>query len=116
MSVVQPVGRNEFVDAEPPSPMVHLPYVQVVLWALLSISVIYLQYRLWFAHGSLSSLSEIRYSIGEQAQINNQLIARNEQLRAEVDELKHVDEVIAERAREQLGLVGENETFYIVTD
>ncbi|MAM89416.1 MAG: hypothetical protein CME36_19120 [unclassified Hahellaceae] len=116
MSVMQPTGRSEFSDEQLRSPMVHVPYVQIVLWGLLSISVLYLQYRLWFAHGSLNSLSEIRYAIGIQAERNNKLLMRNEQLRAEVEELKHVDEVIAERAREQLGLIGHNETFYIVTD
>jgi cell division protein FtsB len=41
---------------------------------------------------------------------------RNETLSAEVDDLKHGDEAIEERARSELGLIKPGETFYQVVE
>ena len=41
---------------------------------------------------------------------------RNETLSAEVDDLKHGDEAVEERARSELGLLKPGETFYQVVE
>jgi len=56
----------------------------------------------------------LRNNIEREQQKNTQLIARNERLHAEVEELKSGKEALEERARSQLGLIKEGEKFYRV--
>ena len=50
--------------------------------------------------------------IEEQRETNRKLVERNRQLEVEVYELQRGMETIEERAREDLGMVREGETFY----
>lgn len=80
----------------------------LVLLVLLGV----LQYRLWFAEGSLAERARLTQQIEEQKEINRRLRERNALLEREVLELQGGQEVVEERAREQLGLVREGEVFY----
>ncbi len=42
--------------------------------------------------------------------------ARNNWLRAEVENLRQSDDLIEEKAREDLGFIGEDESFYLILD
>jgi len=75
-----------------------------------------LQYRLWFADGSLAEQHRLKQQIEEQKHINSQLQARNAVLEREVLELQSGNKGVEERAREELGLVREGETFYQIVD
>lgn len=79
--------------------------------ALLAILLI-LQYRLWIAEGSLAELSRLERQFEEQSRINEQLQQRNSVLELEVLELQSGNKGLEQRAREQLGLIREGETFY----
>ena len=83
-------------------------WLLVVLIALLAV----LQYRLWFAEGSLAEQHRLQKQVQEQKAINAELSARNRVLELEVRELQTGKEGVEQRAREQLGLVREGETFY----
>lgn len=87
-------------------------------WLLLSLLVLLvaLQYRLWFAEGSLAEKHRLELQVEEQTLINSQLQARNAVLEREVLELQNGNKGVEQRAREQLGLVREGETFYQVVD
>ena len=87
-------------------------------WLLLSLLVLLgaLQYRLWFAEGSLAEQHRLELLVEEQTLINSELQARNSVLDREVLELQSGNNGIEQRAREQLGLIGEDETFYQVVD
>ena len=87
-------------------------------WLLLSLLVLLgaLQYRLWFAEGSLAEQHRLELQVDEQTLINSELQARNSVLDREVLELQSGNNGIEQRAREQLGLIGEDETFYQVVD
>lgn len=74
----------------------------------------YLQYRLWFAEGSFAEVRKLHAEIATQQAENNRLQERNRLLSAEVSELKNSGEAIEERARTDLGMIKEGETFYMV--
>jgi len=75
-----------------------------------------LQYRLWLGEGGLAERHRLQQQIEEQARINEQLRARNAVLEREVLELQTGNEGVEQRAREQLGLVREGETYYQVVE
>ncbi len=87
-------------------------YLLLALLVLLGV----LQYRLWFAEGSLAERTRLEQQIAEQKEINRGLRERNAVLEREVLELQSGNEVVEERAREQLGLVREGEVFYQFTE
>ncbi|MEX1080861.1 MAG: cell division protein FtsB [Halofilum sp. (in: g-proteobacteria)] len=74
------------------------------------------QYRLWFADGGLLEVRELRQQVSEQRSENARLRERNRALSAEVRDLKQGLDALEARARAELGMVGENETFYRVVE
>ena len=86
-----------------------------LLVALLCI-LLYLQYRLWIAEGSLAEQQRLELQVVEQTAINTELRERNAVLEREVLELQSGNGGVEQRAREQLGLVREGETFYQVVE
>ncbi len=87
-------------------------------WLLLTLLVLLgvLQYRLWFAEGSLAEQHRLNRQIEQQKQVNSELQARNAVLEREVMELQSGNKGVEQRAREELGLVREGETFYQIVD
>lgn len=81
--------------------------------ALLSV-VLLLQYRLWLSGDGVRELSRLDEAVERQKAENTELEERNEQLVAEVADLKAGMAAIEERARSELGMIGRNETFYQV--
>ena len=83
-------------------------------WPLsgLILLLVLLQYRLWFADGSPAERQRLEVQVLEQKEINRQLRERNAVLEREVLELQSGNDVVEERAREQLGLIREGEVFY----
>ena len=71
-----------------------------------------LQYRLWIADGSLAESHRLERQIEAQSRINDQLKERNAALEREVMDLQSGNKGLEQRAREQLGLIREGETFY----
>lgn len=83
-------------------------------WFLAALAglLLLLQYRLWFADGSLAERQRLQQQV-ESAELENaQLRERNNALSREVLELKSGKGVVEERAREELGLIREGEVFY----
>jgi len=87
-------------------------------WLLFALVVLLgvLQYRLWFAEGSLAEQHRLEMQIEEQKRINSELQARNAVLEREVLELQSGNKGVEQRAREELGLVREGETFYQIVE
>lgn len=83
---------------------------------LLLLILIGLQYRLWVGAGSWADVTALGDKIDVQAQKNDRLHARNQLLEGEVLSLKSGDEAIEERARNDLGMIKRDETFYLVVD
>jgi cell division protein FtsB len=86
------------------------------LLAVLLILLVGLQYRLWIAQGSLAERHRLQVQIEEQTLINSQLQERNTALEREVLDLQTGNKGLEQRAREQLGLIRQGETFYRFVD
>ena len=81
--------------------------------ALLGV-ILVLQYRLWFSGDGVRELTRLSEAVEHQKADNAEAAARNQQLVAEVADLKAGMTAIEERARSELGMIGRNETFYQV--
>lgn len=79
---------------------------------LLCILLILLQYRLWIGNGSLTEVRHLEQVKQQQKIENRQLKERNQAIAAEVQDLKHGYDAIEERARSELGMIKQGETFY----
>ncbi|MBT5483710.1 MAG: cell division protein FtsB [Gammaproteobacteria bacterium] len=87
-----------------------------MLQALLVMIILGLQIRLWTGPGSLAEISRLNESITLQENENSGLQSRNSELLHEVDELKTGTDAIEEMARQELGLIKDGETFYMIVD
>ena len=86
------------------------------LYIVLILLLAGLQYRLWVGEGSLAQVSRLQQQIAEQQGENERLLERNRILEAEVMELKRGMETVEERARQELGMLKEGETLYLLTE
>ncbi|MDX1454998.1 MAG: cell division protein FtsB [Gammaproteobacteria bacterium] len=83
---------------------------------LLGLIFLILQGQLWLGQGSLPDLWKLQQRVAEQQQRNQQLRERNAALAAEVEDLKTALQAVEERARSEIGMIREGETFYQVAD
>jgi cell division protein FtsB len=72
----------------------------------------FLQYKLWIAEGKIQDLWSLEQRIETLKTENKLLSDRNSKLEAEVNNLKQGLDVVEEKARQDLGLVGKDETFF----
>jgi cell division protein FtsB len=83
-----------------------------VLLAILVLLFGYLQYKLWVAEGKVQDSWALEQRIETLKTQNRELTHRNDALQAEVTNLKSGYDVIEEKARRELGLIGKDETFF----
>ncbi|MDR9827145.1 cell division protein FtsB [Vibrio sp. FNV 38] len=83
------------------------------IFALMLLLVLgWLQYQLWFGKNGVSDLTTTKKELTAQLQVNKNLRERNNEMFAEIDDLRQGLDAIEERARHELGMVKEDETFY----
>lgn len=87
---------------------------KLLIAAALIIAVL-LQYSLLFGEGGIRDVRELKKTIAEQKKENAKLADRNRILAAEVKDLKIGLEAVEEHGRLDLGMIKQNETFYLVT-
>lgn len=85
-----------------------MKYVNFVLFLLL----IALQCQLWIGEGSLSQVYTLNEEVQNQKTKIETLKERNQVLEAEVHDLKYHLSALEERARIDLGMIRQGETFY----
>ncbi len=85
-----------------------------LLWGAMALLIVLLQARLWFGEGSVMDVFSLKQVVAEQKQENRKLKERNRRLDREVLDLKDGYAAIEERARMTLGMIGKDETFYMV--
>ena len=67
--------------------------------------------QLWWGRGSLPNVVQLRADLAAQLLKNEQAIQANNQLEAEVHDLKEGLEMVEEKARMELGMVKTNEIY-----
>ena len=85
-----------------------------ILAGILCFALVLLQYRLWLSDQGLREVSRLQSAVDAQTAANHEQSERNRQLAAEVTDLKGGLAALEERARSELGMVGNSETFYQV--
>ena len=82
-----------------------------ILIAILVLLLIGLQYRLWFGDGSLSEVVQLSRELELQKQRLRELEERNRILEAQVLDLQNGLDAFEEKARNDLGMIKQGETF-----
>ena len=86
------------------------------LIAVLLVLLALLQFRLWVGEGSLAHLVALKREMTKQTAEVDILLERNRVLQAEVMALKQSTDMVEEKARTQLGMIKDGETFYMFAD
>jgi cell division protein FtsB len=79
--------------------------------AILITLLVILHAQLWFGRGSVPSVARMATELEAQKQKNAQAQLANDQLAAEVRDLKEGLEMVEEKARLELGMVKPNEIY-----
>jgi cell division protein FtsB len=80
----------------------------------LTAALVLLQYRLWVSDQGVREVARLEQALSTQEKENHEQFERNRQLAAEVGDLKGGMSALEERARSELGMIGNGETFYQV--
>lgn len=84
--------------------------------AILVVVIVGLQYRLWFGEGSVEQIIQLQREIEKQKVENSGLQERNRALLAQIKELKEGTESIEAKARTDIGMIKDGESFYFITE
>ena len=87
-----------------------------VLLGSLIVLFILLQFDLWVGEGSLATVWQLEQAVDQQLAENKTLQERNSALAGEVKDLKKGMQAIEERARSELGMIKQGETFFQIVD
>ena len=82
-----------------------------ILITILIVILIGLQYRLWFGDGSLSEVVQLSRELELQKSRLRELEERNTILEAQVLDLQNGLDAFEEKARNDLGMIKQGETF-----
>jgi len=83
---------------------------------ILAVLILLLQVRLWWGENSLPETWQLERRIEARQSDNAKLATRNADLSAEVADLQSGLDAIEERARYELGMVRQNETFFLLIE
>lgn len=86
------------------------------LIAILLVLIVTVQVRIWIGKDSLVDVWQLEQAVATQREENRRLLLRNQQLAAEVRDLKTGLAAVEARAREELGMVRKDETLYRFSD
>ena len=76
--------------------------------------VVFLQYRLWFETGGVIDMLRMKQQLAQQQAINEKLKKRNDRMVRQLQYLQANSDGIEARARGELGMIKQGETFYQV--
>lgn len=83
-----------------------------ILIASLVIVLAFLQYELWFSDNGVRQYFALKQAIQIQEKENLSLIQRNQKIAKDISNLKQDRQATEEHARNDLGMVKPDETFY----
>jgi cell division protein FtsB len=85
-----------------------------IITLILFFILILLQIKLWLGEGGFRDVARLETRVEAQRQQNSDLLQRNAELQAEVEDLRERLDAVEERARNELGLIKPDEKFYQV--
>lgn len=87
-------------------------------WMFFSLVVLLVltQARLWVGEGSLAEIARLDQELTRQEKLNQLDHKRNDALEVEIAHLRHGLGGVEELAREDMGMIRQGETFYLVVD
>jgi len=83
-----------------------------IIITILIVLLLYFQFKLWIGDGGIPDVMHIQQEVDTAKAEQKKLQERNKALAAEVGDLKKGLEAVEERARNELGMIREGETFY----
>ncbi|MBU6420702.1 MAG: cell division protein FtsB [Gammaproteobacteria bacterium] len=86
--------------------------LKFLLPLILLLLLLLLQYQLWFGVGNMHDASTLQQQVVTQQSQNTQLSRRNQELAAQVKDLKQGQAAVEEQARSDLGMIKQGENFY----
>ncbi|MFV8833741.1 cell division protein FtsB [Aquisalimonas sp.] len=89
--------------------------MRILIGGLVALLLLF-QIQLWTGKGGLPAVWQLQDAASEQRAENARLEQRNRALEADVDDLKDGLGAIEERARDELGMIRDDEVFYQVSD
>jgi len=84
-----------------------------VMLSLVALLVI-LHGQLWWGRGSIPNVTQLQAQLKAQTELNQQAAQTNQQLAAEVRDLKEGLEMVEEKARMELGMIKVNEIYVLI--
>jgi cell division protein FtsB len=87
-----------------------------IVMICLVVMLLGLQYKLWIGEDSLLRWVQLDKKLDAQLEENKRLLARNQAIESDIVELKSGDQALEERARYDLGMVKQDETYYQFVD
>ncbi|RKT45088.1 cell division protein FtsB [Thiocapsa rosea] len=109
------VWRAEVGRLRPLLPTLKAPAMRLLILVLILL-LAGLQFRLWVGEGSLAEVHGLKNEIAAQEEELVRLRARNQELQAEVMDLREGVEALEERARRDLGMIKPGEIFIQVIE
>ena len=82
------------------------------LFLILILILITLQYKLWLGDGNIAAWQNLEYKIRSQDKFNQKLFKQNQVLEADILELKNGNQALEEQARNELGMLKDDEVYY----
>jgi len=84
-----------------------LPLILLMLLAIL-------QYRLWFESGGIFDIFNLKKQLTAEQVQNDKFKKRNQRLLLQIENLQKNQDAVEMRARQDLGMIKKDETFYQV--
>ncbi len=75
-------------------------------------ALLFLQFRLWFESGGIRDMLHLKRQLAVQTVDNERLKKRNEELLFQIQRLQNSRDAVESRARNELGMIKNGETFY----
>jgi len=87
-----------------------------IFLSIIILLIVLLQYRLWFVNGGIEQLQHDQQRLVDLKKQVEEKRERNIALYAEVEDLRKGQDSLEERARNELGMIREGETFFQVLE
>ncbi len=87
-----------------------------ILIAIIVVLIVHLQYRLWLGDASIAQVQQHQQRLNDLNALALEKKERNDTLYAEIVDIKFGHQATEERARYDLGMIKENETFFQVIE